>query len=675
MRPLTLRASLTLTAAGKQRRFKIVAYTGGKLHVKGFDAPVVIDLAGLRAAGTPSILIDHDDTAEATVGQVATIENDGRQLVLSGLVTGEHRPRVKSIIVQADAGHQWQASVGCLIDETALQTIQAGQTVMVNGQTFTGPVYISRRSDLRETSILSTGADSSTSVNLAAKAALQKEMKMDFTSWLETLGITDPDALTEENRTALMLAYDALASAPEAEPENTEPVAAGALVNLRARRAGEHRRISRIEAIASGHPQIIATAIEKGWTPEQTEISMLRAQRNPAPRSNGRGGSPSTEKVLTASLALTAGASADFLAKDFGQDTIDAATRQEHRGATFRTVMETVIRASGGTPPSHRVTDGFIRAAFEASRTLQAAGYTTMSLPGILSNAANKLLLQGFVDVKTTWQEFCAIGDLADFKEAKRYRMITGGEFLELPPAGNIKHLVLNQEETYTNQLKTYASMVQIDRTALVNDDLGAFESLPKSLGRLGAIKLEKVIYTLLLANGGNFFHTDNDNILTGAGSVLSIDALTAAEKLFLTRVDGNNDPIFLTPEVLLVPPALSVTANKLVRDTQVVAVGVGSSADTIPNGNPHAGRFVAHVSPWLENVGISGYSATGWYLLARPQGSSGLLEVGFLDGQRTPTIESGETNFDTLGIALRGYFDFGCAFQDGRFGVLNAGA
>ena len=104
------------------------------------------------------------------------------------------------------------------------------------------------------------------------------------------------------------------------------------------------------------------------------------------------------------------------------------------------------------------------------------------------------------------------------------------------------------------------------------------------------------------------------------------------------------------------------------------MAIGVGASADVVPGSNPHAGKFVEEVSPWLENANLAGYSSTGWYLLAKPQGKAALMETAFLNGQATPIIEHGALDFDQLGISLRGYFDVGVALQDGKFGVLNAG-
>ena len=40
---------------------------------------------------------------------------------------------------------------------------------------------------------------------------------------------------------------------------------------------------------------------------------------------------------------------------------------------------------------------------------------------------------------------------------------------------------------------------------------------------------------------------------------------------------------------------------------------------------------------------------------------------MAFLNGQRQPTVESADADFDTLGIQVRGYFDFGVSKGDKR--------
>ena len=677
MKPLNITAGFALLAghSDRPRRFAIHAYSGGKLTVEGFEFPVVVDLQGLTATTAVPICLDHQTSTDSTIGQTSGIVNDGRSLTLSGEITGQSQ-RVREVIAQADAGYSWQASIGCSVEQQ--EQVPAGQVVSVNQQQFRGPVIVARRSVLRETSILPVGADCTTTVNLAAKlkAATSKGTPRmtptttlpTFEEWLQTLGV-DPATLDDANRNALTLAFDAMQN-----PADTTTTAS-ALIDLRANAAADCTRIARIQSLTAGFPHIAAAAITGGWSAERTELAMFKAQRPNAPMNHARtNGGPDATQILCASFALNAGASPKFLAASMGEAVIDAASRLEARGATLKTVMDAVLQAAGMTAPSHRINDSYIRAAFEASRKLEASGLSTLSLPGILSNSAGKLLLEGYSSVASTWEQFCCVGNLADFKVASRYRMTAKGEFLQLGPGGEIKHLAINNEDTYTNQLLTYATMVSLSRTDIVNDDLDAFSALPKSIGRLAAVKLEKVVYSLLLANAGSFFHANNSNLLTGGGSALSIAALTAAERLFLLRTDGNGDPCLLMPSVLLCPPSLSVTANQLTRDTQIIAVGVGASASTVPSGNPHAGRFQPVVSPFLENANLTGYSATGWYLMAAPQGSSGLIEVGFLNGQRTPVIESGELDFSQLGMSLRGYWDFGAAFQDSRFGVLNAG-
>ena len=43
------------------------------------------------------------------------------------------------------------------------------------------------------------------------------------------------------------------------------------------------------------------------------------------------------------------------------------------------------------------------------------------------------------------------------------------------------------------------------------------------------------------------------------------------------------------------------------------------------------------------------------------------MIEVAFLNGQESPTIETAEVDFNVLGVQMRGYHDFGVNLQDGR--------
>jgi hypothetical protein len=114
----------------------------------------------------------------------------------------------------------------------------------------------------------------------------------------------------------------------------------------------------------------------------------------------------------------------------------------------------------------------------------------------------------------------------------------------------------------------------------------------------------------------------------------------------------------------LLVPPTLLTLAEQLYNDRQVIATGVGNSKALTLAGNPNAGKYKPLTSVYLEDSGMTGYSATDYYLLDDPMNAA-TMQVVFLDGRQTPIVESSEAEFNTLGIQFRSYFDFGVAQAD----------
>ena len=85
-------------------------------------------------------------------------------------------------------------------------------------------------------------------------------------------------------------------------------------------------------------------------------------------------------------------------------------------------------------------------------------------------------------------------------------------------------------------------------------------------------------------------------------------------------------------------------------------------------------GKYQVYDTPYLSNSAYTGFSTTAWYLLANPMDCP-VIETVFLDGKEAPTIESSDADFDTLGIQMRGYHDFGVTKQEYRGGVKSKGA
>lgn len=353
---------------------------------------------------------------------------------------------------------------------------------------------------------------------------------------------------------------------------------------------------------------------------------------------------------------------------------MNAAMERPMRSTSIQSVFRAVCRAAGSPVDSFRTGDG-IHIAFEADRLLRAAGgggggFSTVSLPGILGNVANKAMLAAYNAVGAAWRSIAAVRSNVDFKAHTRYRMTGQGAFQKVGADGELKHFTVD-EQGYQSQLDTYGSTIALTRQMIVNDDLSAFLGLPRIIGRQAGIAVDKAVFTLLLSNPGSFFAAGNNNYIEGATTPLGIASLTTLETLFLKQVDTNGDPVLIVPRTLLVPPELAAYAAQLVRSSETR----DNEADKLyPTGNPHAGRFTPVSSPWLSTSSITGNSAVAWYLFGEP-GDVAAIAVAFLNGRDMPIIESGDTSFDTLGVAWRGYFDFGVAMEDHRAAAKSKGA
>jgi len=283
---------------------------------------------------------------------------------------------------------------------------------------------------------------------------------------------------------------------------------------------------------------------------------------------------------------------------------------------------------------------------------------------------ANKHLLKGFFSVERTWRAICAIRNVSDFKTVTSYRLIGGDQYEKVGPNGEIKHGDLD-EESYTNKADTFAKMFGITRTHIINDDLGAISTVPRKLGRGSGLAINHEFWTEFLADASTFYTSARGNYFSGATSALGLSSLETAEQKFMDQTDGDGKPLGILPKILLVPTALSATATALFKSVEIRNT---TSSTKYPVFNPHSGKFRPEVSAYLGNSSYTGYSTTAFYLLADPEDCP-VIEVAFLNGQESPTIETADANFATLGIEMRGYHDFGMSKQDYRGAVKSKGA
>jgi len=161
-------ATPTIEATGEDDkdlpRFRMVAYTGGRMRIAGFPHPVVVDLEGL-AIERQDIPVRLDHNPRQGVGHTQRVVIENGQVIAEGLVSRD-TSWARDVAKSGVNGFPWQASIGAAVVDA--EFIPNGQHVTVNGRTFDGPLHVVRRAILKEISFVDSGADTATSARIAA---------------------------------------------------------------------------------------------------------------------------------------------------------------------------------------------------------------------------------------------------------------------------------------------------------------------------------------------------------------------------------------------------------------------------------------------------------------------------------------------------------------------------
>jgi hypothetical protein len=610
---LQLTADVSLQAAADgAKAVEILAYSGDIMSPAGFG-PTVIALDGLKLAGQIPLLADHaSDVANILGPGMATVE--GGNLIVRGSIV-DAGPAASKVLQLARSGFKFQASVGMSVESR--RSLRAGEEAAVNGRIVkAGPrgLTIVESGALREVSILAVAADPATSVAIAASG--RKVMPETATT------VTDA---AEEKQRLKALSTVALRCARET------PAAADMIDDL-----------------------LTAAMEDIKTSPEAFELSILKARPISTIHRPYRGSATVDRDVLCASLLLRTG-NESLAVKAYGEQTVETAHRS--RVTSLVDLAGRALQLGGRDPGDFASTDEMLRAAF-----------SLQDLPNILAQTTGRVLVQAYQATTSTWTPFAFVANAQDFKPQMGIRPASIEALSPLGPGGEIKHSKLLEEATYPWQLGTFARMLGITRTTMINDDLGFLAMIGPMMGIAAGRSLSDLIFSVVMGGqAAGFFSAANNNLLTTT-SALSTTSLGAGISLMRKQLDNQGMNIFVEPAVLAVPPELEMTGKALLNSALV------GRTDNQPTGNPLVNILPAGqvTEPRLSNSNITGYSTTAWYLFSTPL--SRPVTVGFLRGKESPTIEIAQGEFNTLGISMRVYFDYAAALSDPRAAVKALG-
>lgn len=297
---------------------------------------------------------------------------------------------------------------------------------------------------------------------------------------------------------------------------------------------------------------------------------------------------------------------------------------------------------------------------------IAARAMVTADFPMLLVNAGNRVLEQGYAEQASSFESWVKQIDVPDFKTNTDITLGTSGRLSKLNEAGEIKEKQLT-ESGEDWKIESFANEFVLTRKMIVNDDLGAFNSLLSEFGQMAKRTANGIVYDLLQGNGDYAGYKMKDGLtifasghknLSSSGAAISEASLTAARTAMMRQTSQEGkDALNIVPEFLIVAPEQEITARQLIASA--------SSLETSKNAgviNPFANSMKVVVDSEL--------AAGAWYLA----GGTRTIKAGYLSGTgRKPIVQLDSTSLTKT--VFQGVFDFGVVAEDYRSLYKNLGA
>jgi len=668
--PLQNRAAPVTTVDAEARTVEVVWTTGATVRRRrytGWDSyvdydeilvvsPRAIDLSRLER-GAP-VLDSH--ASWGTNSQLAVVERawleDGKGLaVLRFPAKGIDEDIDRFFALVAD-GQRRNISVGYSVDKVR---VEAGEKKGDVEQWFV------ERWTPHELSFVTIPADMNAQVRRSQGPTAERAAAPEFPV---TFTVRDLPGATQEAAMA-----DPVEAAPSAAPktEQTETRAAppaphapvAQTVDVAAERAAaaqaERARSADIRLVGRKHnmPEaFIDEAIAAGTEVQEFRNKVLdklvKASDDTAPRSERGVEVGHQDETVTRRNGVVE----YLLARDRGGQLPEMA--RDYRGMKLVDIAREVLGWNGvGTR------------GMTPDEIAQRALHSSSDFPNILADTANKTLQASYEVAPQTFRPFTRRMSLSDFKLAHIVRRGLTPQMELVNESGEFTRGTIAESKEVIG-LKTYGRIAGMTRQMMVNDDLGAFMSIPTDFGQSVSTLESDLVWGIILANPAlledntALFHTAKHRNLASSGAYLAADSISVARTAMRKQLDLDGvTTLNITPGFLLVPPELESRAE------QILATFIAAKADDV---TPASIRSLTPiVEPRLSNginkpkIGLPGVngSVTAWYLASAQVDT---VVHATLNGQDGPYIES-RVGFDVDGVEIKCRHDFAAAAADFR--------
>jgi ATP-dependent protease ClpP protease subunit len=289
------------------------------------------------------------------------------------------------------------------------------------------------------------------------------------------------------------------------------------------------------------------------------------------------------------------------------------------------------------------------------------AALSTSDFPGILSNSLGKMLRAGYESEPASHRAWVKKTNVPDFKEQTRVILGSMPSLEKVPESAEYTSGNFDEDRSLPFAVESYGRIITLTRQALINDDLGAFNTIVRNAGQAAARAEADLVYSMLVDNAGAgqtmqdtkpLFHSTHANLAT-AQSAFDAAALGVARTMLRRQTATGGGILNLQPKFLIVPPELEQTAEVL----------LAASAQRV-----NQGADQALVAPWLASLTLvtEPRLATGAFYLVAGSDQIDTYELAMLEGHDGPTVDEND-EFTSAAHGYRITHDIGGRFLDWR--------
>lgn len=261
-------------------------------------------------------------------------------------------------------------------------------------------------------------------------------------------------------------------------------------------------------------------------------------------------------------------------------------------------------------------------------------------------------------------------------------RPLTATDFRELAPVrfgGDLTLKTVKDNGEYEEAtLADEAEGLKVERRgrtlnitfeAVINDDMGAFDRLPREFAMAARMMESTIVWGLIRSNAvlksdsKALFHTDHANLASSGAAISATTVGNARKAMWEQTAYGSTDKddfIMVEPNLLIVPPAQEIKAKQF-----LMATVPAKDSDA----NPYKDSLTGHTVPHLSAA--AGGSDTAWYLISDDLPP---ISHAFLEGYEAPTV-SVTDGMNPDKTTLNARHIFGAAATEFRGAWKNPGA